>query len=355
MKKRILSVILTIVMAVSLAACVSTTDNKAEPASDKSEDSNAENKDSITIAYCTEILDENETGYADALQYGIEKYNASADAEYHIEDLIRYDANGNVDTQNSQLEDCVATGVDLVILTCVDDVGNQTGAKYCVDNGVKVIDVRGGLYGVADVVCCPCAFANEAVLMEQWWDDFMKEDPAKELNIGVVFATPESQASFVRVDWVYDFAEKYDNVNVVAKAYGEWATDPTQKIVEDWLQTYPEINMIVCANDEEALGAVNALDAAGKLDDVMVTGINGGTSGTSMLEKGQMAVTVGQVKDQAGLAYLEVALKLIKGEKVEFDKTGTVSNYDQDYEFLRIVTPDTVGEWVEYKSQFSWW
>lgn len=364
MKKRIISIFFVVLMAAAMTACGSKegsssgkSNSSGEENSTKTGDksSSAAEEKSITIAYCTEILDENETGYANAVQYGIDQYNARDDAKFHIEDLVKYDANGDVDTQNSQLEDCVATGVDLVILTCVDDVGNKTGAQYCIDNGVKVIDVRGGLYGTADVVCCPCAFANEAAEMRQWWEGYMSENPNTKLNIGVVFATPESTSSFVRVDWVYDFADKYDTVNVIAKDYGEWATDPTQKIVEDWIQTYPDMNLIVCANDEEALGAVNALQAADRLDDVMVTGINGGTSGTSMLQNDQLTVTVGQLKDQAGLAYLEVALKLLQGEKVDFDKTGTVENYDKDYEFLRVITPDTADDWIKYKSQFPWW
>lgn len=315
----------------------------------------AGDKPDITIAYVTEILDENETGYADAVQYGIDEYNKDPNSEYHIEDLVRYSANGDVDTQNQQLEDCVATGVDLVILTPVDDVGNKPGAEYCLKNGVKVIDVRGGLYGTADVVACPCAFRNEAALMHDFWNDYVEKNPDKELNIGVVFATPESTSSFVRVDWVYDFEKEHDNVHVIAKDYGEWATDPTQKIVEDWIQTYPEINLIVCANDEEALGAVNALQAAGKLDDVMVTGVNGGKSGTSMLQKKQLTVTIGQLKDQAGLAYLELAIKTIKGEKVDFDEYGNVTNYDKDYEFLRVLTPDNIDDWVAYKAQYDGW
>lgn len=352
--KRLAAFILVLTMTCSLAACGSGGSDSTADADSASDKSNKD-KETITIAYCTEILDENETGYANAIQYGIDEYNASDDAEFYIEDLVIYDANGSVDTQNSQLEDCVATGVDAVVLTCVDDVGNATGAQYCIDNGVKVLDVRGGLYDIADAVACPCAFANEAALMKEWWENYMEENPEAVLNIGVVFATPESTSSFCRVDWVYDFAEEYDTVEVIAKDYGEWATDPTQKIVEDWQQTYPEMNLIVCANDEEALGAVNALQANGKLDEVMVTGINGGTSGTSMLQNGQMTVTVGQLKDQAGLAYLEVILKLLSGEKVEYDETGDVKNYDKDYEFLRIITPDTVDDWVEYKSAYEWW
>ncbi len=68
-------------------------------------------------------------------------------------------------------------------------------------------------------------------------------------------------------------------------------------------------------NDEMALGALRALQTAGKTD-VIVVGFDGTADGVKAVEGGKLAATVAQRPDQIGVIGVETADKVLKGEKV---------------------------------------
>ena len=69
-------------------------------------------------------------------------------------------------------------------------------------------------------------------------------------------------------------------------------------------------------NDEMALGALRALQTAGK-SDVVVVGFDGTPDGIKAVEGGKLAATVAQLPEQIGVIGVQTADKVLKGQKVQ--------------------------------------
>jgi ribose transport system substrate-binding protein len=86
-------------------------------------------------------------------------------------------------------------------------------------------------------------------------------------------------------------------------------------VMENLLSGHGDVQAVFAQNDEMALGAVRALQAAGK-DKVLVVGFDGTDDGVKAVHKGKMAATVAQQPDQIGAIGVETADKVLKGQTV---------------------------------------
>lgn len=86
--------------------------------------------------------------------------------------------------------------------------------------------------------------------------------------------------------------------------------------MQNLLQAHPDVQAVFAQNDEMALGALRALQTAGK-SDVVVVGFDGTADGVKAVEGGKLAATVAQMPDKIGIIGVDTADKVLKGEKVQ--------------------------------------
>jgi ribose transport system substrate-binding protein len=104
-------------------------------------------------------------------------------------------------------------------------------------------------------------------------------------------------------------------------------------VMENLLQTHPNIKGVFCSNDEMALGAERALKQANK-SDVAVVGFDGSPDGMKSIKAGELTASVAQSPYNIGKLGVETAVKAAKGEKVDSrvdtgTKMITKENVDQ--------------------------
>ena len=87
--------------------------------------------------------------------------------------------------------------------------------------------------------------------------------------------------------------------------------------MEDVLQANPVLDAVYAHNDEMALGAVRAIAAACRTEEIMVFGIDAIDDAIAAIEAGEMVATVKQQPDVQMAAAVEAAAKVIMGETVE--------------------------------------
>jgi ribose transport system substrate-binding protein len=90
------------------------------------------------------------------------------------------------------------------------------------------------------------------------------------------------------------------------------------------LSEHTQLKAILCANDSMALGAVAAIQAAGKAGSVLVVGFDNISAIRPLLEKGLVVATADQHADQLAVFGIEAALKILKGEAPPADQTTAV-------------------------------
>lgn len=122
---------------------------------------------------------------------------------------------------------------------------------------------------------------------------------------------------------------KNPGMKIVASQSGDFARDKGRQVAEALLQAYPEANVIFAHNDEMAIGAIAAIEAAGKVPgkDITVVSIDGERDGLQAIIDGKMAFTV-ECNPKFGPAAYAAAIRYAKGETLPVVMTNTDRFFD---------------------------
>ena len=111
---------------------------------------------------------------------------------------------------------------------------------------------------------------------------------------------------------------------IVASLPGDWDSLKAANITNDTLQRSPDLAAIFCANDDMALGAVEAARSAGK-DKLIVIGVDGNSNAVKSILAGRLNASVAQLPYLVGMQAVENAKKVLASEKVaEFTYVPTL-------------------------------
>jgi ABC-type sugar transport system substrate-binding protein len=113
-------------------------------------------------------------------------------------------------------------------------------------------------------------------------------------------------------------------LDIVASLPGDWDSLKAANIANDTLERHPDLIAIFCANDDMALGAVEAARSAGN-DKLIVIGVDGTASALKSIRAGRLNASVAQLPYLMGMQAVEDSKKALAGEKVpEFDDVPTL-------------------------------
>jgi ribose transport system substrate-binding protein len=150
-------------------------------------------------------------------------------------------------------------------------------------------------------------------------------------SIAVVSGIPGSQVGIERVDGMKrGLKQAGGQIKVVKEVTGQFDREQSVGAMEDILQTDPDIDAVFCANDQMALGAMQAIAAHKKTDQIKLVGFDGSLEATQHILQGDMQATIAQ--DPYGMAEkgVEEAVAKLDGRPVKRTlNTGA-----------RLVTPD---------------
>jgi len=114
------------------------------------------------------------------------------------------------------------------------------------------------------------------------------------------------------------------NLTIVSSQTGYWEMDRAQPIVSALVNEHPDLKAILCANDNMALGAVAALNGAGKLGRIQVVGFDNIAAVRDRVKEGVILCTVDQHGDKLAVFGIEYALEMLKTKAQPADKETPV-------------------------------
>ncbi len=106
-----------------------------------------------------------------------------------------------------------------------------------------------------------------------------------------------------------------NKLQVLASQPADFDRTKGLNVMENLLAAHPTVQAVFAQNDEMALGAIRAVQAAGK--EVMIVGFDGTDDGKAAVAKGKLAATVAQQPALIGAIGVETADKVLKGQPVE--------------------------------------
>ena len=105
----------------------------------------------------------------------------------------------------------------------------------------------------------------------------------------------------------------------MASQTANWEREQGFTVFQNILQAHPDVDTVFACNDMMALGAVEAIEAAGRTGRVRVLGFDAVQDARRALVAGTMEATVAQFPDEMGRVAVESAVKILKGEAVPAD------------------------------------
>jgi len=217
---------------------------------------------------------------------GNKKY---AEANLPDVDLIVTNGENNASKQVSDVESLIAQGVKVLIISPVTADALTPVVKQAMDAGIPVVTLDRKVN--TDVTV---HIGADNVLIGKTAGEFVCETLGGEGNVIEIQGTAGASATVDRHDAFHAvLAEKCPGVTVVADQVANYVREPAIKFMEDMLQRFGpgEIDLVYAHNDDMALGAVTALEAAGRLDEVKVVGIDGENAAYDAIKEGKMVAT----------------------------------------------------------------
>ncbi len=242
---------------------------------------------------------------------------AKAKAEELGIKLIVDDAQCDAAKQVSSIENYIAQGVDGIILITVDTTAMTDVVRQAVEAGIPVISVITLVDGSsAKCILDEYEFGFQAGISAGEW-------VAEELG-GVadcaILGYPDMPQNKYRIDGMRDGLHSIaPNANVVSDNQSANNTANGMKCTEILLQANPDLEVIICHSDAVALGAYEAVLAAGRDSDrFFIGGIDATPPGLdAMKEKGIFRASVDMMPFAEAGNDIEMMVDLINGEKVD--------------------------------------
>ena len=254
-----------------------------------------------------------------------------AEAEKLGWQLVYTDAAGSAAKQVADVNSMIAQGVDAIFLSPREEkplipavmAAKKAGIPlFLIDRGV---DASLAKAGVDYVTFIGSDFILEGKQAGEW---LVKATNGKATILEIEGSTGSSPANDRKKGFDGVIAGHPD-MKIVASQSGDFARDKGRQVAEALLQAHPEATVIYAHNDEMAIGAIAAIEAAGKKPgkDILVVSIDGEKDGLQAIIDGKMGATV-ECNPRFGPAAYAAAIAYSKGEKIPPVMTNKDNFYD---------------------------
>jgi len=230
------------------------------------------------------------------------------------------DAQNDVAKQQSQIQNFIAAGVDAIVVNPVDTDATAAMSKIAADAGIPLVYVNREPINI-DTLPEKQAFvaSNEAESGTLQTQEVCKLLGGKGKAV-VMMGELSNQAARMRTKDVHDVlaTDACKGITIVEEQTANWSRTQGADLMTNWLSAGLEFDAVIANNDEMAIGAIQALKAAGRpMDKVVIGGVDATQDALAAMAAGDLDVTVFQNAAGQGKGALDAALKFARGETVE--------------------------------------
>lgn len=238
------------------------------------------------------------------------KDGAEAKAEELGYKLIVLDSQNDPSKELSNIEDLTIRGVKAILINPTDSDAVSNAIRMANRSSIPVLTLdRGASRG--DVVS---HIASDNVIGGEMAGHFIMEKVGEKAKVIQLEGIAGTSAARERGEGFMN-AVNGSGLELLASQPADFDRTKGLNVMENLLAANPDVEAVFAQNDEMALGALRAVQASGK--DVMIVGFDGTDDGIAAVNRGLLGATVAQQPDLIGSLGIEMADKVLKGEKVD--------------------------------------
>ncbi len=251
--------------------------------------------------------------------------------------VVSSDGQNEMGKQIADVEDMIANGINLLILNPRDPEGLIPTADAATAAGVKVIVMDSSISTKANVITQVRSSNDQnGFLVGQWLAKKMQGKPMKiillsgdkgnevgrDRRLGVFRGLVEGQL----------VNEGKAGFEVVGQGWGGWSHEGGLTAMEDLFTAHPDANVVLGENDSMVLGAMKALEAAGKTDVLVLAAADGQKEALALIKEGKYGATGLNDPDLVARTAVDIGLKALNG------------TLPADFPKLELTTPDVITQ-----------
>jgi ribose transport system substrate-binding protein len=228
----------------------------------------------------------------------------------------------DVEKQMQIVENLIQTGIGALAIT-------PSGSREIVSALVKaqqakvpiiVVDTRVDAKAAADAgVTTETFVGSDNYAGGRLAGEYVAKVTGGKARVGVLEGIPGHETGDSRLRGFRDAVKAASGITIVASQPANWERDQGFNVFQNMLQAHPDIDTVFAASDLMALGAIEAIAAAGRTGKIRVVGFDALDDAKKAIAAGTMEASVAQFPYEMGKVAVESAVKVMKGEKLPAD------------------------------------
>jgi inositol transport system substrate-binding protein len=289
--KKILAILLVLVLALGMfTACGGGAEEEA-PADGGTK--------TIGFASCN-LNDTFQTYVVDAATAKAQELGYKLDVQDAQEDVVK---------QQDQVNTMIQQGYDAIMVVPVDTAAMGPITDAVTAAGIPLVYVNRNPFGTENPPEGVYYVGSQEIVAGQLQGQFLVDKMGTKGGVGILMGILSNEGAVKRTEGNEEVLAQYPDIKILAKESGEWQYDKGMSITENWLTAYgKDLNAILANNDGMAIGALQALEAAGR-DDVIVVGVDAIPDAVNLVAEGKLDATVLQDAEGQGAGGVDVAVK----------------------------------------------
>lgn len=224
-------------------------------------------------------------------------------------------AEGSGNEQQSNLcEEAIVSGVSCVVLAPVDSEAIVPATKKINEAGIPIVNLNTKISDDTQYkTFCGLENINQGYNTAKAMFELMNGEG----KIFIIEGSTGAQTSIDRVKGFEKALAEYPNIEVVAQQSANYSRADALNVVQNLLQAHPDVNAILCCNDEMALGSAEAIDAANLTGTIKVAGQDANDDAVAALKEGKITVTSYGNPYMQGYTAVKAAVDVLEGKSVD--------------------------------------
>lgn len=224
------------------------------------------------------------------------------------------DGHSDQQRQNEEVASLIANDhVDAIVILPVDATATATMTKTIRDGKVPLVYVN---RKPSEPIGEGMAYVgSQDILAGRMQADYVAQQLGGKGEVALMVGQLSTEAAVLRTRGFKEVLAHYPGMHLAIEQVGDWSREKGMAMTADWLKQDKKLDAIVANNDEMAIGAIIALHKAGRAPGSMfIMGIDATPDALAQMDRGAMKATVYQDAKGQGVAAVDLAIAMKKGE-----------------------------------------